>query len=197
MLKFLLLVLLILIFLNFKDDEKIDKKDELKKHQKNLMTLFDIFIKFAKKHNLVWWATGGTLLGAIRGNNIIEWDDDIDIEVPPPTIDFLRKHEKELNSEGLLLELDDRIWRIRYLKGETGYIDLFEVQKEGDLWKYVDKHSTKIWPNSYFKNEEVFPLKPHKFGDLTIDVPSNPVPYLERQYGDWKTPVKEPGHYGF
>lgn len=50
---------------------------------KNLQT--DILVKvadFCEKHNLKYFLAYGTLLGAIRHNGYIPWDDDIDIVMP-------------------------------------------------------------------------------------------------------------------
>ena len=40
------------------------------------------FEKVCKKYNLKYWAIFGTLLGAIRHNGFIPWDDDIDVCMP-------------------------------------------------------------------------------------------------------------------
>ena len=41
--------------------------------------LLEIFDKICQQHNLQYWLDYGTLLGAIRHNGFIPWDDDIDI----------------------------------------------------------------------------------------------------------------------
>lgn len=173
----------------------------LRKHQRSLMNLFKLFIRVAEKNNLVYWASSGTLLGAVREENMIPWDDDIDVDVPTNTVQSLLAMSLELEKFGLKFEFDDYIWRIRYIDSSpatNAYIDLFEYKKDDKgNWNYTESYNINRWPNAYYKDDEIFPLKDYKFGNLTIKGPNNPVPYLERQYGDWKTPVKEKGHHTF
>lgn len=51
-------------------------------------------------------------------------------------------------------------------------------------------------PGSYFKNNELLPLKEYDFGNIKVMGANNPIPYLERSYGDiddvdaWKKPIQ-------
>lgn len=49
------------------------------------------FDKICRIHNLKYWITGGTLLGAIRHNGFIPWDDDMDVEMPREDYEKLLK----------------------------------------------------------------------------------------------------------
>lgn len=50
------------------------------------------FAYFCDEHNLQYALCGGTLLGAVRHNGFIPWDDDIDVFVPRVTYNYLCKN---------------------------------------------------------------------------------------------------------
>ena len=52
---------------------------ELKDIELNLLCVFDAF---CKKHNIQYFLSNGTLLGAVKYKGHIPWDDDLDIFVP-------------------------------------------------------------------------------------------------------------------
>jgi lipopolysaccharide cholinephosphotransferase len=61
------------------------------------------FIAICKKYQLKYFVCGGTLLGAIRHNGFIPWDDDIDIMMPRKDYyEFLKVAQLELPSDYFL-----------------------------------------------------------------------------------------------
>ena len=47
-----------------------------------LVSMTEAFDAFCKKHNLRYYPIGGTLIGVIRHNGFIPWDDDVDFVMP-------------------------------------------------------------------------------------------------------------------
>lgn len=73
-----------------------DNKDLQKLQQTNL-EMIKLFIQICEKHNLQYFALGGTLLGAVRHQGFIPWDDDVDMGMPRPDYEkFIKIAVEEL-----------------------------------------------------------------------------------------------------
>ena len=67
----------------------------IKRVQNAQLVILEEFKKICKKHNLRYYAIGGTLIGVHRHKGFIPWDDDIDLGMPRPDFDKLKKIQDE------------------------------------------------------------------------------------------------------
>ena len=125
----------------------------------------------------------GTLLGIIRENDFIEWDEDIDLFILSEDKDKLLNALWTMREEGLELVREARCGHLFTVMRNGEYIDFYIMERispevrtgYGDLFM-LEKHLTD--------------LVDYDFRGLTISVPRQYEECLEFLYGDWRTPVK-------
>lgn len=112
--------------------------NEIKSVQKIELDMLKILHSICKENELNYYAVGGTLLGAIRHNGFIPWDDDIDLAMPRKDFerfikiaqDILPEHLKLSYSELNLNTLQLTDIRTKVIKGKKEtplYIDIFPL----------------------------------------------------------------------
>ena len=98
-----------------------------KEIQANCLEILREFDAFAKAHNLRYFMSGGTLLGAVRHKGFIPWDDDVDLMMP------------RADYERLLSEYEDGRYILSSCDKDPTYYTPF-----ARLW---DSHTTLEWHN--------------------------------------------------
>lgn len=136
-----------------------------------------------KKHNIPLTPCFGTLLGIVRDNDFIDWDEDIDL--------MILSEDRE--------DLLDAFWDLREIGFEVIREDrcnhLYSIMKNGEYIDFyvMDKVSPELRTNYggglYFENH-LTNLINYNFKGLNIMIPKDYEEYLSFVYGDWKTPVK-------
>ena len=65
--------------MNFYKEIKEYSQQNLRACQLKQLAILEEINKICKRHKIEYWLDGGTLLGAVRHDGFIPWDDDIDI----------------------------------------------------------------------------------------------------------------------
>lgn len=130
-------------------------------------------------HYGLWF---GTLLGAVREGDFIEYDEDVDlftlIEYRQDTFDCL--HD--------LYELGFTVARYKYesllsIIRDDDYIDIYFYERRGD---------NRIWRGNYIEARYIEELEIISFVGEMFPVPKNPEKVLRLLYGDqWKVPIRD------
>ena len=81
---------------------------ELKKLQDNIYNIFVEFDRICSKYDIQYSMEGGTLLGAVKYQNFVPWDDDIDVIMRREDYEkFLQVAPLELNQKYFLQSFDN------------------------------------------------------------------------------------------
>lgn len=130
--------------------------------QAKLLDMLKWFDEYCTQNGIRYYLGGGTMLGAVRHNGFIPWDDDIDLILPredyekllslfteqkgnyileapsSPAKDFLYSYAKLYDASTTLVE------NTRYKCRRGIYIDIFPLDGVGDTPEECEKHFSKV-----------------------------------------------------
>ena len=72
-----------------------DKYEHLNEIQRVGLNILKEILVICKRHNLTYYVYGGTLLGAVRHQGFIPWDDDVDIAMSRKDFEKLKQYQNE------------------------------------------------------------------------------------------------------
>lgn len=164
--------------------EKNNKNHAIRSYNSYLKKkILSEFYDIIKNFNVRVILSGGTLLGCIRENNFIEWDDDIDLEL----------YRDEFNSiiHNLMQKLTQK--NFEYYANLTEPWEKISIYKEdqkiqiGTLYKNKEYMITRIRkiPAYLFDNPKKIIFK-----NMDFYVPNPPEKFLNHVYINWKKPIK-------
>jgi len=162
----------------------------------------ELAINILNRHKCKWWLDAGVCLGAVRQNNFINHDPDIDIGLPSKHLRLWNKFIEEFKESGFELYKE---WNYKGKKIELSFkrrgikLELFFFYKKGDFWWHGAFGPNEkgqwgknmvflphVFSSSLFKN-----LKEIEFRGLKCFIPNPPEQYLVERYGEgWKKPDK-------
>ena len=146
------------------------------------------------KHGIVHWLDYGSLLGAVRGGELIPWDTDVDFGFLGSDLERVVSLGPEIAVPGYQLDMRDPcILRINFSPVNTQHIDIFPwVERDGVM--LMDPHPGGDWPGMH--GRDAFPRRfLDNLGTVTLHGYRMPAPspvgefLAEHRYGpDYMTP---------
>ena len=97
--------------------------EELKKIHKIQLAMLVELDRICRKYDIKYIISGGTLLGAVRANSFIPWDDDIDVAMPRGDYERFLKY-----TVGKTLENIEKI---------REYLSKNNISKTSDIAEYI------------------------------------------------------------
>ena len=127
--------------------------------RKAQLIMLDMLIEFdaiCKKHQLQYWLDSGTLLGAVRHQGFIPWDDDIDLSMPIEDYNkFIKIAKSELSSEIFFqTSQTDKNFKFDYIKLRSNKASIVEFHEKDTQIKYHQGVFVDIFPMLTIENTE-------------------------------------------
>jgi len=162
------------------------------KYKQTAIDLLQITINILNEFEIPYCLISGTLLGYVRHNDFIPWDDDIDLLVDSSIINKYENIIKKYNDTIKIININNIIIKICFKNKEypiqnhkSNHIDTYKTYN----WPFID-----LFPFTYenintlnffgklWKVDEFFPLNNVLFLGMNVAIPKNPDYFLELNF---------------
>ena len=163
--------------------------------QERLYRLLDRVGAALRQREIPFWAIGGTMLGAVRHQGMIPWDDDVDIA--------LWSHDLARAQAAIREDLGGWTrWReaLRHFSVEERarpdiVLDVFPVALIDGAVRFVNPLARARWHREFLTPVEFGAPALFPFGPTQVPLVGRPCSYLDRVYPEWDTRGRIFRHY--
>jgi len=133
----------------------IDSKD-LRKVQLIMLEMLVEFDLICKKNNLQYWLDSGTLLGAVRHQGFIPWDDDIDLSMPLEDYNRFTEIAQSELSDNIFFQTKetDKNFKFDYIKLRSNKASIVEFHEKNREINYHQGVFVDIFPMLTLENSK-------------------------------------------
>jgi hypothetical protein len=169
--------------------------------EKFLIKMRNLLIRvntFFKEKEIDAWLSGGTLLGFIRHQTFIPWDDDLDMhtDIKNKKYMFSDQFKEDLKKYNLeVIYLRGMNYNFSYYKGGirlreidnyNPVMDIFFVEEKENQVRKIENWKKERY--TYNKKEvwhknDFYPIQTKMIDDIEVKIPKNPEKILTKQYG--------------
>lgn len=117
-----------------------NRYEHLNDIQKAGLNILKEVIAICKRHDLTYYVYGGTLLGTIRHQGFIPWDDDVDIAMPRKDFEKLKQYQDELPQYMFLdtIQRKGHQWTPAHIMDTRYKIEAGKGLKKAEMYVWVD-----------------------------------------------------------
>jgi len=147
------------------------------KYKQNAIDLLQLVINILNEYNIPYCLISGTLLGYMRHNDFIPWDDDIDLLVDSSILKKIKDIKIKYNTI------------LNFNENSTTIFVNFKNKIEGYIWPVIDlfkftydsEQTINFFGKSWIKNN-FFPVNTVSFLNINVAIPYNTNYFLDINY---------------